>query len=98
VSSEEEIIKKIMGSPKLLDTLAGKIFEKIKDHVVIKRIEELEKVTEELVESIKDIKKVSQNNTDQISLVRESQQRILKELGEIKENKRVFGRVLRRST
>ncbi|EWG06651.1 MAG: hypothetical protein ASUL_08559 [Candidatus Aramenus sulfurataquae] len=42
--SQEDLVQRILNDPKLLSALADKVYERIRDDVIIKKIEELEKV------------------------------------------------------
>ena len=85
----EDIVERIISDEKLLDKLVDKLYPKLKDDIVLKKIDELTSSIKALSNEISELKKVTQNNSDNIVLIWESNEKIWKEIQET--NKRIEG-------
>lgn len=83
----EDIVERIISDEKLLDKLIEKLYPKLKDNIVLKKIDELTSSIKALSNEINELKKVTQNNSDNIVLIWESNEKIWKEIQET--NKRI---------
>ncbi|MBP1357862.1 MAG: hypothetical protein JZD40_05175, partial [Sulfolobus sp.] len=80
MASEDEIINKILANPKLIDSLADRVYDRLKDEIVIKKLEELTVAVQELQKAIKKQgKRVEENSlrlSEQSKLIEEVMQRL----------------------
>lgn len=78
--SGEDVVERIISDPRLFGKLTSAIYKKIKDEVVIKRLEELESTVKSLISGINELKVTVQDNTDHIRLLWENNERTWQEI------------------
>ncbi|TRM80880.1 hypothetical protein DJ524_06025 [Sulfolobus sp. D5] len=81
----DEMIEKLLNDPKFISALANKIYDKLKDEVVIKKLEENSSAIKSLQETIKSLEETVKQQGEAIKSLQETvkkQGEILKEHGE----------------
>ncbi|MCI2414769.1 MAG: DUF3782 domain-containing protein [Candidatus Aramenus sp.] len=80
--SQEDLLQRILNDPQLLSALADRVYERIREDVVIKKIEELEKV----VKAIQDeIAKMREEFEKRFLALEEENKRIWQEIAKMRE-------------
>ncbi len=57
MSNDEELIEKILNNPKLLDVISKKVYDKIRDDIILKRIDEQSEIIKSLVENVNELRR-----------------------------------------